>query len=105
MFNYMISAPATRKVLVVSPIRRLALIVLVVGVALSYPGTLRADADGALMIELPNGIRATVYPAEYLENYTTYDGTRGSINVRATGNFTRFQRIKSSRSCGRSSIR
>lgn len=62
-------------------IRRLALIVLVVGVALSYPGTLRADADGALMIELPNGIRATVYPAEYLENYTTYDGTRGSINV------------------------
>ncbi len=62
-------------------IRRLALIVLMAGVALSHTAASRADTGGALTVEFPNGISAIVYPAEYLENFTTYDGTRGSIDV------------------------
>ena len=65
----------------VFPIRRLALIALVAAVALSLPATPRADTDAALVIEFANGINATVYTADYLKNFTEYDGTRGTIHL------------------------
>jgi hypothetical protein len=80
LFSYIVSLRATRKASVVIPIRRLALIALVAGIIVALPATLRADTGGALTVELPNGINATVYPADYLVDYTTYDGTRGTID-------------------------
>ena len=65
----------------VFPIRRITLIALVAGLVLSLPAAPRADTDGPLVVEFANGVNATIYPADYLENYTEYDGTRGTINL------------------------
>jgi hypothetical protein len=37
--------------------------------------------DGLLRVEFPNGIEATIYPADYLTGRTTFDGTRGRIEL------------------------
>ncbi|MCK5407580.1 MAG: hypothetical protein KAJ37_09005 [Candidatus Krumholzibacteria bacterium] len=65
----------------VFPIRRIALITLVAAVVLSLPAAPRADAEGALVVEFANGVNATIYPADYLESFTEYNGTRGTIHL------------------------
>jgi hypothetical protein len=62
--------------------RKLAAVLLVAGGALlSNPTPSPGSDEGVLNVDFANGIKATVYSPDYLANRTTYEGTRGTIDL------------------------